>query len=145
MSRDRGARARFRARRDSREHFPPSRSHHPIVVEHDQARLTAAVDMLGRTGAAEVQLRYSDDEKPVVWIAAARWDDHWEAAGAMNPLNALFRLCDHVIDGGECKRCGKPTGFSPDVDALPLDDLVCWYQWDPELKTFRGGCEGDDK
>lgn len=142
MSRGRGARARARARR---EHFPRSKSHHPIVVEHDQARLTAAVDMLGRTGAGEVQLRFADDDEPVVWIAAARWKDHWEAAAALNPLRALYRLCDQVIDGGECKRCGKPTGFSPDLDPLPLDDLVCWYQYDPELKTVRGGCEGDDK
>jgi hypothetical protein len=143
MSPDRGARARARARR--REHFPRSHSHKPIVVEHDQARLTGAVDMLGRTGAAEVQLRFADDDTPVVWIAAARWGDHWEAGAALNPLNALYRLCDQVIDGGECNRCGKPTGFSPDLDPLPLDDLVCWYQWDPELKTFRGGCEGDGK
>jgi mono/diheme cytochrome c family protein len=109
----------------------------------DDDRLTAAVALLGRTGAAEFQVRYCEEEKPVVWIAAARWDDHWESAGAMTPLRAIFRLCDEVIDGGKCQHCHRPTGFSPDLDPLPLAPLVCWYQYDPELKTFRRGCEGD--
>jgi hypothetical protein len=29
------------------------------------------------------------------------------------------------------------------VDSMPLNESVCWYQWDPEMKTFRRGCEGD--
>jgi hypothetical protein len=118
----------------------PKRS--PVVAPNDE-RIPAAVDLIGRTGADEVQLRYSDDEKPVVWMAVARWRDHWEAAAAMTPARALFRLLDEVIDGGQCKHCNRPTGFSPDLDALPLDALICWYQWDPELQTFRRGCAGD--
>jgi hypothetical protein len=28
--------------------------------------------------------------------------------------------------------------------AKPLvAQVVCWYRFDPELKTFRRGCEGD--
>lgn len=135
--------------RDRRGRAPGARTRR-LPPSPDDARLVAAVDMLARTGAAEVQVRYSDDDKPAVWLAVARWDRyadeaHWEAAAAMNPLTALYRLCDQVIDGGECKTCGKPTGFSPDLDRLPLDDLICWYQYDPELKTFRAGCAGDGK
>jgi hypothetical protein len=118
----------------------PRRS--PVVAPNDE-RIPAAVDLLGRTGADEVQLRYSDDEKPVVWMAIARWRDRWEAAAAMTPARALFRLLDEVVDGGQCQHCNRPTGFSPDLDALPLDALICWYQWDPELRTFRRGCAGD--
>jgi len=106
----------------------------------DDPRLPAAVAMLGRTGAAEYQTRYCDEQKPTVWIAAARWGKHWEAAAAMDPVTATFRLCDQVIDGGMCKHCNRPTGFSPDLDPLPLGEHVCWYQWDPELATFRRGC-----
>jgi hypothetical protein len=55
----------------------------------------------------------------------------------------VLRLCAQVVDGGRCTHCRRPTGLSEDLDAMPLDRLVCWYQWDPELATFRRGCEGD--
>jgi hypothetical protein len=106
----------------------------------DDPRFVPAVDMLGRTGAAEFQVRFCEEDKPVIWVAAARWGDVWECAAAMNPVRAVFRLCDQVIDGGTCTYCDRPTGFFPDLDELPLEPLVCWYQWDPELATFRRGC-----
>jgi hypothetical protein len=58
----------------------------------------------------------------------------------MDPLDAVFRLCDEVIDGGQCTHCRKPAGFEPSIETMPLNQFVCWYQWDPELKTFRRGC-----
>jgi len=106
----------------------------------DDARLTGAVDLLRRTGAAEFQIRYCEEEQPVVWIAAARWRKHWQAAAAMVPLQAVFRLCDEVIDGGTCQHCKRPTGFEPSMDPMPLDKLVCWYQWDASNKVFARGC-----
>ena len=117
----------------------------PSKELYKDPRLVAAVDMLGRTGAEEFQIRYCDEDKPIIWIAAARWKDRWETAAAMNPLNAVFRLCDEVIDGGTCQHCNRPTGFEPTTDPMPLEPLVCWYQWDPELKTFRRGCAGDSE
>jgi hypothetical protein len=104
------------------------------------AQLTAAANLIGHTGAAEFQIRYCDEEKPTIWIAAARWGDQWESAAAMAPLLAVFRLCDEVIDGGQCQHCHRPTGFHPDINPMPMDKMICWYQWDPELKTFRRGC-----
>jgi hypothetical protein len=106
-------------------------------------RLPAAVALLGHTGADEVQVRYCDEEKPVIWMAAARWGKRWETAAAMAPALAVFRLCDEVIDGGRCTHCRKPTGFTPDFDQMPLAPFVCWYQWDPERAEFRRGCAGD--
>lgn len=106
-------------------------------------RFVAAVELIGRTGAAEFQVRYTDDEQPVVWICAAKWKDHWEAAGGMTPLQAAIRLLEAVIDGGQCAHCKRPSGVSDDFSqTMPLDALVCWYVYDPELKTFRRGCEG---
>jgi hypothetical protein len=103
-------------------------------------RIPAAVDLLGRTGADEFQLRYCEEERPTIWIAAARWSGAWECAASTVPAEAVFRLCNQVIDGGVCTHCERPTGFSPDLDALPLEPVICWYQWDPELSTFRRGC-----
>jgi hypothetical protein len=106
----------------------------------DDPRLAPAVELLGRTGAAQFAIRYCDEDRPIVWIATALWGRHWETAAAMTPLEAVFRLCDQVLDGGQCTHCKRPTGFTPDLDPMPLDRLVCWYQWDPELVTFRRGC-----
>lgn len=107
----------------------------------DDPRYEAAVDLIGRTGAQQFQVRYCEEGKPpVVWIAAAQWGEHWEAAGAMNPLHALFRLLDSVIDGGQCQHCRRPTGFEPSADPMPLDKVVCWYQFDPSTKRFARGC-----
>lgn len=117
----------------------------------------AAVDMLRRTGAADMQIRYSDDEQPVVWIAVARyrWANgrpqptgpvtRWKTAAGHDPTEALLRLCEKVIDGGECVHCHRPTMFHAELDDAPtiLDPLFCSCEWDPELNTFRRACEGD--
>jgi hypothetical protein len=114
-----------------------------IPGSHNDPRLPAAVALLGRTGAEEFNLRFSpEDEPPITWTALARWGDgRWECAASMDPLQAVFRLCDQVIDGGQCTHCKKGTGFTAELDSMPLTQFVCWYQWDPELKTFRRGCE----
>lgn len=111
----------------------------------ENPRVAAAIAMIGRTGADEFQIRYCDEEPPTVWIAAARWPNHqrWEAAGALTPAAAVFRLCERVIDGGTCVHCGRPTAFAADSDTWLIDRLVCVYAWDPELRTYRRGCEGD--
>lgn len=107
-----------------------------------EERLAAVVEMIGRTGASQFSLRYQDDEQPTVWVCIAKWGETFEATGAMTPLVAAMRLLEQVVDGGQCKHCGRPTGASDDFTQMPLDTLVCWYQYDPELKKFRRGCEG---
>lgn len=114
-----------------------------VLTGVDGDRMTAAADLVGRTGAEELMIRYCEEEKPVIWMAAARWPGShrgWEAAGAMNPLSALFRLLDLAVDGGTCRHCGRPSGFEPSTDPMPLDRLVCWYQYDPSTKTYAKGC-----
>jgi hypothetical protein len=108
----------------------------------DDPRFGPAVEMIGRTGAEEFQIRYCEEEQPVIWMCSARWGDHWETAAALNPLTALFRLCDLVVDGGRCTHCERPTGFSQDFQPMFLSETLCWYSFDPELRTFRRSCEG---
>jgi hypothetical protein len=116
----------------------------PALPPELEQRMLAAVDLIGRTGAGSFQLRYSDDEEPVVWMAVAQHGEHYEAAASTHPVRAVLRLAELLIDGGMCTHCGRPAGLEPDdIDAMPLDALVCWYQYDPELHTFRRGCEGD--
>lgn len=122
----------------------------------DDAKLQAGIKFLRRTGAREVQIRYSDDEQPIVWMALARYGvdlaGHPQASGgedvlqvdaAFDPLRAVLRLCERVADGGECAHCHRPTGVEPDsLETMPLDNAICWWQYDPELQVFRRGCEG---
>jgi hypothetical protein len=103
----------------------------------------AAVDLVGRTGAKEFQARWQDDEKPTVFMAVGKWGDNtYEVGAGMDPVTAVLRLLDQIIDGGICTHCFKPTGVSDDFErTMPLGDMFCWYQYDPELKKFRRGCE----
>lgn len=112
----------------------------PKAIEE---RFLAGVEMVRRTGSNQFQLRWSDDEEPVVWFAVALYpNDRWETAAGRDPFVAVSRLLEQIIDGGTCAHCKRPAGLDPDsLDTMPLNDLVCWYQYDPELKTFRRGCE----
>jgi hypothetical protein len=123
-------------------------------------RFIAGVQLLERTGARNFRIGYSDeaDGEPIVWYACATWKrikapaatwhgDYSEAAGALDPTAAVIRLCELVVDGGTCTHCGRPTIFDDNVSDTPIDALFnemgCVYGWDPELATFRRGCEGD--
>ena len=117
------------------------------LPNEDEAKvLLALVDLLGRTGAGAFQIRFCDEEQPIVWIACAKWGDVWQAAGGMSPFQAVLQLAESAMDGGTCTHCQKPTG----VDDRPIDgfitratsELICWYRYDPELSTFRRSCEG---
>jgi hypothetical protein len=116
-------------------------------MSDDEEKLTAVVDLLGRTGARSFELRYSDAPEPVVWIAVAEYliNDKVvvECAAGNQPHIAAIRLVELLIDGGQCTHCHRLTGVTEDFDSMPLNESVCWYQWDPEMKTFRRGCEGD--
>ena len=78
-------------------------------------RLTAAVDLLHRAGATVFQIRYSDDEPPVVWIAVAGWVGPdgivWQTGSSVDPVEAVMCLCETVVDGATCVHCGKTTSF----------------------------------
>ena len=110
-------------------------------------RMTAGIALLGRTGAKDVQIRYSDDEFPTVWFIVTRYErsrnNYYDTASAMDPTTAVMRMCERMIDGGQCNHCHLPTIFIPDSDDQLLKQMGCVYAWDPELKTFRRSCEGD--
>jgi hypothetical protein len=114
----------------------------------NKAFLKACVDMARRTGAREWQLRYQDDDNPVVWIAVAKWtldgEDIWECAAGMTPPRAAFKLLEQLIDGGMCRVCGRPTGLL-EMDEPPPGTAgstgVCWYAYSASRERFLTGCE----
>lgn len=107
--------------------------------------LKAGLDLLGRMRAVNTTIGWSDDHEPGVWWAVADFPGGIsEAAGGMNATTAVVRLIEVLADGGgTCTHCGRPTGVAVELGSMPLADAICWYQYDPELKTFRRGCEGD--
>lgn len=122
------------------------------VSQQVMDRLTACLDLIGRTGAIETQIRYSDDVQPVVWFVTVTYRRRargnaptrkvHEAAGALTPDLAAFRLLEVLVDGGTCQHCKRPTGVTADWAGRQLvPELICWYVYDPELNTFRRGCE----
>ncbi len=103
----------------------------------------AAVGLIARCGSKALQIRYSDDEQPVVWFAVATFaKNRWETAAGDSPTTAIIRLTEQLIDGGQCTHCRRGTGLWLDLEP-PLITSVCWYVYDPELKTYRRSCEGD--
>lgn len=113
-------------------------------------RFVAAIKMLERTGITSFGIRYQDDEEPVVWVAVVEYSkertpqtgDGAEAAGGMTPLMAVMRLLEQVMDGGRCAHCKRITAVETDWrNDMPLEDVVCWYRYDPETQGFRRGCE----
>src|SRR5688500_2591364 len=93
-------------------------SQHPDTMD---PRFTAALTLLGRTGARAVQIRYDDDPQPTVWVVDVEYRDGRECAGGMTPLAAVLRLLDLLIDGGTCTHCRRPSGVEHDFRArLPL-------------------------
>jgi hypothetical protein len=116
-------------------------------------RALAAIDVIRRTGAESVQVRYSDDEQPVVWMCVVTWRVNrdgvptkhgagrgHDAAAALRPDKAVYRLANQIVDGGTCAHCGKPTAFNEDVAHEPLSDVLCWWTWDPEVGRYVQAC-----
>jgi hypothetical protein len=111
----------------------------------DDPRFKASLHFIRRTGATSISIRFQDDDEPVVWMVVASYpEDRHEVDAALTPLRAVLRLCERLADGGHCNHCKRPAGLDPDTyETMPLNDLVCWYQFDPELAVFRRGCEGE--
>lgn len=116
----------------------------------DKDKLLAAIDFIRRCGASQVQVRYSDDEEPDIWFVVAKFDkkktpmamNGIEVDASTNPTRAALRLCERLCDGSLCSHCHKPAALEPDsLNRMPFDQTICWYQYDPELKKFRRGCE----
>lgn len=114
----------------------------PLIPDEDL--LGACTDLVQRVGAKSFQVRYSDDLQPVVWMAVAEFTGvPHQVAAALSPGRAAYRLVEQLVDGGRCQHCGKPSGITDDFTAtMPMGRHVCWYQYDPELRKFRRGCEG---
>jgi hypothetical protein len=123
-------------------------------MESETPKMLAGIDLIRRTGAIEFRVGYTDfeDGEPVVWYACVTYLNNMsEAAAALDPEKAVLRLCERLVDGGECAHCTRPTIFEENFEDISFYELIldligsstsfCVYAWDPELGIFRRGCE----
>lgn len=115
-------------------------------------RYVALVDLCRRAGARTYRIEHTEEANgPVVWVAIAetRWPTRpIEFAAGLSPVDATYGLAANLVDGGTCVHCTRLSGLEAldaDVDTEPFDGPVpiCWYRFDPELRTYRRECEGD--
>lgn len=105
----------------------------------------AAIELIARTGAKWTQIRYMDDETPLVWVAVAGFDPVGESgrmqvAAGFTPEHAFLALLELLIDGGKCQHCGRLTAFTPHDDKpLPFD--VCIYGWNETVQSYTRSCD----
>lgn len=110
-------------------------------------RLIAAMGVIGRTGATDIDIRYSDDTEPVVWLVVAHYEGDgrkaYQTAAALDPLTAILELCENLIDGGYCVDCNRPTAFDPSLDNTGVFDIdkLCWITWRYNDADFKRACE----
>jgi hypothetical protein len=114
-------------------------------------KFLSGIDLLRRTGMSNFRIGFTDEEDgpPVIWHATAAYvlrleTTKYEVAAALDPVEAVMRLCEKIVDGGLCTHCNQNTIFYYEEPVNPgifLEKLGCVYAWDPELKIFRRGCE----
>ena len=116
------------------------------MPDPNDPKFLQGIDLLRRTGMTSFRVGHTDEEEdapPVIWHCTGTWRKAIECAAALDPTEALMRLCERVIDGGLCTHCKQLTIFIHDVvdPGEALEMMGCVYAWDPELLTFRRGCE----
>lgn len=102
----------------------------------DQDALTAAVDLVGRSGARDITVGYLHDDVPVEeagWYAKAMYRGAALIADAhRGPVEACEALARRILDGAECAHCRQPVRLD--------DEPGC--RWTRMGDRWARGCEG---
>lgn len=90
----------------------------------DDQAVAAAVALVGRTGAADLEIGYLDDDVPsevARWYAKARYGGQIVTVeDQAGPLEAVEGLAFRLIDGGICTRCNRQ------ISRTLADDRCVW-------------------
>lgn len=125
----------------------------------DEDAMTAAVELVGRAGAAQLQVGYLHEDKPA---HEADWWAHAQYKGAritvehhVGPVEALEALAIRILTGARCTHCLGLVALSDDgAIAYPgsrMADGTVWTEeeiraarlcrWTRVGKHWRRGCE----
>lgn len=114
-------------------------------IAFDQDALTAAVDLVGRSGARDFELGYLHDDVPVgeaAWWAKAQYQGaRLTVENQPGPVEAAEALARRVLTGGRCAHCGGLVALSDDgAVAFETGHLVDGTQWNVEDARAAGTC-----
>jgi len=133
----------------------------------DQDAIIAATDLVGRTGARELNVGYLHDDVPAEeadWWAAANYRDAKVLVEHhRGPVPALEALAEKLLTGAQCQRCGGLVALSDEgaraFPGAPRPDGTVWTEeeirsagqcrWRRVGARWEAGCtrapEGNDE
>lgn len=108
----------------------------------DDDALTAAADLVGRTGAQELQIGYLNDEPPHRWYAHAQYrGTRITVEDQPGPVEAAEALARRLLTGAKCAHCGGLIALS-DRGATAYRSAVMadGTRWTAEQARAAGQC-----
>lgn len=115
------------------------------MITLDEDALFAAVDLVGRSGATQLEFGYLHDDVPV---EEADWWAHARYRGARiseehhrGPVEAAEALARRLLTGAKCKPCGRLVALS-DTGAIAYENaaMVDGTRWTAEQAAAAGQC-----
>lgn len=95
----------------------------------DGDRITAAVELIARTGARSFEVFYIDDPdleaSETLWTAQVvhRGSKVWETT--TDPIDSTEQLAAKIVTGGMCVHCHRQTAITD--ERCPPFGLICGY------------------
>lgn len=109
----------------------------------DDDAMTAAVEVIGRTGARSFNVGFLHDDAPseqAAWYAHAQYKGtRITVENKAGPLEAAEELARKLLDGGQCQHCRKVVSLSG--SAVVRDKtLITGIKWSKEAQAAAGLC-----
>lgn len=102
-----------------------------------EQRANAAIDLIGRTGAADLEIGYLHDDVPTEqadWWATARYrGSRITVEHKRSPGHALDSLLARLLNGGQCRWCGRNV-----TNRKSASPKLCRYRLDGD--HYVRGC-----
>lgn len=108
----------------------------------DEDAFFAALDLVGRTGASQLEFGYLYDDVPVdqaAWWAHAQYQGvRVMVENQTSPVEAVEELARKLLNGGMCTACDRTITLA----SLAVDtDVKAFCRWTRSGKDWVRGCE----
>jgi hypothetical protein len=112
------------------------------LEEPDMEAMNAVVDLVGRTGARELQVGYLHDDASADWYAHAQYKGaRITAENHPGPVEAMEALATRLLIGAQCQHCHGLVALDADgAFAFRKAVLVDGRQWDVEQSAPTRRC-----